>query len=286
MKQRSPEWFAARVGRVTGSNVGAILGCDPYRGPENILRAMVRSHHGVESEFKGNVATDWGTANEDTAQFEYTMETGNEVMECSFFTYEGWLGASPDGLISSKRVLEIKCPFGKRNDNPVVFKTIEEQPHYYAQMQIEMICTGTDSCDFFQWTPHGAKLETIHLSNYWLEINLPKLKAFHELYLSELDNKDHLEPIRKVIDTPDALLLLSEYNDLSEAINQASERKKEVLEQLRKMSGERNALVCGRKLTRVERKGPVKYAEIVKTELPHLDLELHRGEPSISWKLT
>ena len=285
MIQRSPEWFAARVSRVTGSNVGAILGCDPYRGPKDVMRAMVRAYHGSESEFKGNIATEWGVANESNAQFEYTVETGNEVEECGFFTYQDWLGASPDGLVLGG-VLEIKCPFGKRHQNPVVFKTIEEQPHYYAQMQIEMLCTGTDSCDFFQWTPHAVKLETVQLSNYWLEINLPKLKAFHELYLLEVNNKDHLEDVRKVIDGPDAMMLLCEYNELLDAIARTEARRKEVLEELIELSGEKSSIICGRKLTKVERKGSVKYAEIVKTELPHLDLELHRGKPSTSWKLT
>lgn len=286
MEQRSPEWFAARVGRVTGSNVGAILGVDPYRDANDVMRAMVRSYHKAESEFKGNIATEWGVANEDSAQFDYTIFTGNEVIECSFFTYRNWLGASPDGLVGLDRVLEIKCPFGKRRDTPPVFKSLEEQPHYYAQMQIEMLCTGRPKCDFWQWTPNGEELIEVDLDGDWLEENIPKLIIFYERYLTERDNPDHLEPKRKVIDNLDANILVHEFEDLKEAIDLATERKKEVMEELIKLAGDKSALICGRKLTRVDKKGSVKYAEIVKTELPHLDVELHRGKPSTSWRFT
>jgi len=286
MEQRSPEWFAARVGRVTGSNVGAILGVDPYRDANDVMRAMVRSYHKAESEFKGNIATEWGVANEDTAQFDYTMFTGNEVIECSFFTYEDWLGASPDGLISLDTVLEIKCPFGKRKDMPPKFKTLKEQPHYYAQMQIEMLCTGRSTCHFWQWTPNGEKFIGVSRDQEWLDENLPVLKKFYERYLTERDNPDHLEPERKVIDNLNANILVHEYEDLCEAYDRVGARKKEVLAELIKLAGDKSALICGRKLTKVERKGSVKYAEIVKTELPHLDVELHRGKPSTSWRFT
>ena len=79
MDQRSEEWFAARKGRLTASSIGAVMGLDPYRGPEDVLRAMVRDHHGAESEFTGNVATEYGKFHEEGALFEYTLETGIEV---------------------------------------------------------------------------------------------------------------------------------------------------------------------------------------------------------------
>jgi len=286
MDQRSPEWFAARVGRVTGSNVGAILGIDPYRDANDVMRAMVRSYHKAESEFKGNVATEWGVANEDNAQFDYTIFTGNEVIECSFYTHDDWLGASPDGLVGLDKVLEIKCPFGKRNDAPPVFKTLEEQPHYYAQMQIEMYCTDRFKCDFWQWTPNGEQLIELERNEEWLAVNLPELKKFYQRYLTERDNPDHLEPERRTIDNVGANVLVHEYEDLCEMADKLKARKQEVFDQLVKLAGDKSALICGRKLTKVERKGSVKYAEIVKTELPHLDLDLHRGKPSTSWRFT
>ena len=66
-EQRSPEWFAQRKGRVTGSVAGAILGLNAHQSPDAILRRMVREYHGLESEFTGNIATEYGQLNEPMA---------------------------------------------------------------------------------------------------------------------------------------------------------------------------------------------------------------------------
>ena len=99
MEQRSPEWLSARVGRVTGSVAGAILGHAPYATRDDILRRMVRDYHGAESEFQPNIATDYGTINEDGALIDYRMETGNDVELVGFIEKDEWAGCSPDGLI-------------------------------------------------------------------------------------------------------------------------------------------------------------------------------------------
>lgn len=288
VKQKSTEWFKKRVGRVTGSNAGAALGINPYKSPEDLIRQMVREYHGREREFVSNVATEWGSFNEDGAQAEYIMETGNAVMECGFFVHpeHDWLGASPDGLVSDNGLIEIKCPFGQRDKNPPQFKTAEQQPHYYAQMQIEMACAEKIWCDFYQWAPNGSELERIERDDKWLAWAIPELKAFHELYLSELDNPDHLSPKRVEIETLEADRLVQEYEELADAIDRASERKKEVLNRLVEMAKGRDALVCGHKLTKVERKGSVAYAKALKQLAPNADLEKWRGKPSHSWRFT
>lgn len=227
-KQRTTEWFEKRKGRVTGSNIGAILGLNPHKSADDVLREMVREHHGYEREFQGNVATEWGNFNEDGAQSEYEMETGNHVQETGFHVHPeyDWLGASPDGLVDVDGVVEIKCPFGKKNDEAPVFKTAKEQEHYWAQMQIEMACTGTNWCDFYQWAPNGSALERVEFAPEWFESILPELKAFYDRYLSELDNPDHLTAKRKEINTATADKLLTEYDELSDSIDYAKQRQK------------------------------------------------------------
>lgn len=285
MKQQSKQWFEARKGRVTDSVVGAILGIAPYMTREEALRSMVRSYHGAEREFIGNIATEWGNTNEETARWEYELETGNTVKEAGFDRYEDWLGASPDGYVGDDGLLEIKCPFGIRKDEPPVFKSIEDQPHYYAQIQIQLHVTGREWCHFWQWTQHGTKLETVNYDQAWIDENLPKLRQFYAEYLSELDNPEHLEPLRKEINTEETRRLVDEYDQLSEAIDNATERKKEVLAELVKASGEKNALVWGKKLTLTERVGSVSYAKVVKDHCPDVDLEQYRGKPSKFWGL-
>jgi exodeoxyribonuclease (lambda-induced) len=286
MKQGTAEWFAARKGRVTGSVAGAILGLNPYMTPHDVMRRMVRDYHGAESEFKGNIATEYGSFHEAGAAIEYTMETGNQVTECGFYVHPDydWLGASPDGLINKSGIIEIKCPYGKRNGGE--FKTIEEQPHYYAQIQVELFCAEKDLCSFYQWSAHGTNLERIMRSDLWFDENLPTLKAFYDEYLIEIDNPDHLEPKRKETESIPAMHLLEEYDDLSDAIEVATARKKQVLEDIVALAKGVDSTVCGRKLTQVERVGAVAYAKVVKDHLAKLDLEPYRGKSSSFWKLT
>ena len=129
LKQGSEEWFNARKGRITGSRVGAILGLSPFANRDDVMREMIREHFGYEREFKGNVATDWGSEHESTAIAQYERETGNLVISTGFFAYEDMLGASPDGLVLDNGLVEVKCPYSKK------IKPLSEQPHYIAQVQ-------------------------------------------------------------------------------------------------------------------------------------------------------
>jgi len=286
IKQGTKAWLQQRVGRVTGSNVGAVLGVNPYKTPDDVIRQMVRDYHGADPEFKGNAATSWGSFNEEGAQAEYTMETGNAVEECGFFAYGGWLGASPDGLLEDGGVIEIKAPYGQRDKNPTVFKTAEEQPHYWAQMQIEMYCTSSTWCHFYQWAPHGSLLETVHIDNAWLQWAIPTLKEFYEHFLEEIDNPDHLAPKRPEINTLHAEKLVSEYSELQDAIERATQRKKEILDSLILLAGEKNADICGKKLTLVKSQGRVNYKKMTKTLNPNADTQPYISYTNPYWRIS
>lgn len=289
IEQRTPEWYAARKGRVTASNVGAILGLAPYRNADDVLRAMVREYHGAEREFTGNAATEWGTANEALARAAFELEYGVTVEPASFVLHpeHDWLGASPDGYVGTgNEIIEIKCPYGLRNDTVPFFKPYTEQPHYYAQMQVQLACTCAKKCYFYQWAPHDDWLGTVYVDDQWWAENFPKLEAFYQRYLSEIDNPDHLKPKRKEVETVDAKRLLQEYDDTLEIIDRATERKKELLAKFVKMTGGQDGLICGRKLTKVVSQGSVSYAKVVKEHCPNVDLEPYRGKASESWRLT
>lgn len=285
-EQRTEGWHEQRVGRVTGSVVGAILGLAPYMTRADVLRSMVRAYHGAEREFTGNVATQWGTANESGAVVDYELETGNSVQDAYFVPFDDWLGASPDGYIGDDGLLEVKCPFGIRQQENPAFKSISEQPHYYAQIQIQLYCCGRSWCDFWQWTPHGTNLERVDYDPDWINENLPALRQFHAEYLSEIDTPEHLEPLRVAVNTLDAKRLIEEYDQLREAVSNATERQKEVQAELVKLAGDRNADIWGRKLTKVKKDGSISYAKAVKDLAPDADLEPYRGNPSEFWKLT
>jgi putative phage-type endonuclease len=185
MEQRSEEWFKVRQGRVTGSAVGAILNLSPFSNEKDVMRRMVRDWHGAPREFIGNFATDWGVANEAGAISQFEMSFGVTVEKCGFYEYEDWLGASPDGLVGAAGLVEVKCPFGLRNNPKPVFKTAKMQPHYYAQMQVQLYVTNRSVCYFYQWAPNGDDLEIVKFDKGYLDTIQKPLKMFYEQYLIE-----------------------------------------------------------------------------------------------------
>lgn len=282
MEQRSEEWFAARKGRVTASMVGAILGHSPNLTRAGAMRRMVRDAHGAEPEFTGNIATEYGTYNEDGAVSEYEMETGNKVQKVGFIPAEDWAGCSPDGLINDDGGLEAKCPFGKRKGGDLA--PLADQPHYYDQVQFSLWVTGRKFWHFYQWTPHQSKLECVLPDQAWRDENLPRLRQFHAEYLAE-DPAEHLEPRRVEIDTLEAARIIAEYDQLTEAIENAEARKKELLAEMVRQAGDRDASFAGRKLTKIVKQGSVSYAKALAKYAPNADLEPFRGKPSSYWLL-
>jgi putative phage-type endonuclease len=282
MEQRSEGWHGQRKGRITGSIVGAFLGHSPYMTKAQAVRSMVRSYHGAPSEFVGGPHIDWGVNNEDGAIWQFEMETGLTVEKCGFFTYEDFAGASPDGLIGDDAIFECKAPYSKRNGGE--FKSIDDQLHYYDQLQMEMLATGRNLAYFYQWAPHSTKLEMVEYSQSWYDNYMPVIRQAYAEYLSELDNPEHLEPLRRELNTLEAKRVLEEIDQLREAEEQAKERRKELEADLVLMAGSQNANVWGRKLTLIERKGNVQYAKV--PELKGVDLEPYRAKSSEYWKLT
>ena len=290
IEQRSPEWFKARKGKITGSQVGAILGVNPYKKPADAMREMVRSFHNAPSEFSGNTATEWGTANEASATQQFEMfHSIAPVIETGFHIHpeHDWLGASPDGLLDENGVIEIKCPYGQREKNPPTFKTLAEQPHYQAQIQIELFCTGREFCEFYQWAPFGDLKETEQFNQLWIDENLPKLKAFHDAYLveRELPNAQrYLEPKHTEVSDTFVIDLVTRHSELSEQIKALEVLKKDLFAEIVERCGEKESEINGHKLTLVERKGSIDYKKV--PELKGVDLESYRKAGSSYWKLS
>jgi putative phage-type endonuclease len=283
-EQRSPAWYAARKGRVTGSEVGAILGYSPFQKAEDVMRRKVREWHGAEPEFTGNIATQWGTMHEPGALVEYEMETGRKVISTGFYEFEEWLGASPDGLVDNDGLIEVKCPFRLRNEENPDFRSAKDQMHYWAQMQIQMHVTHRAWCDFYQWAPNGTALERVPYAPGFIASAFPKLIAFWRQYLVERENPgDHIAAAILEITSPAASQLMAEYDDTCREIAEAEKRKRELIDRMVEMTGGADAKIAERSLTLVRKAGAISYAKAIKELAPNADLEKWRGQPSEYW---
>ena len=102
-----------------------------------------------------NEAMKWGSMCEDHAVATYI-----NGMPCKKFEKTGlwvtrdrngaaWLGVSPDGIVDSDTVVEIKCPY--MGGNPFPYRKVPAL--YVPQCQLKMYSTDTQKCHFVCWTP-------------------------------------------------------------------------------------------------------------------------------------
>lgn len=113
-EQGSEAWLAARKGCITGSRFKDCRDKLKSGGPSKACIAYAqdtareRAGGSAPAKFQ-NAAMRVGTEQEPLARMAYERITGNLVEEVGFFTTEdGMFGLSPDGLIDSDGVLEIK----------------------------------------------------------------------------------------------------------------------------------------------------------------------------------
>lgn len=284
-----------RSKRITASICGAILGNNPWMTRDDAMRSLVRDALGAEREFKGSPPTEWGNANEAGALLEFQMETGLTVTPAKFTVPEddeGIFGCSPDGWTSDGYGIETKCPFGLRKtpEAPAPFKSINEQLHYFDQCQFSMFVTGRKLWHFFQWCPVDTAHVVVEADQVWRDQSLPILRQFHAELIATINDPDlsaeHLAPLRVVIDTPDAARMLREWDELTIQLELATERKRDLLNDIVALAGEKNALVAGRKLSLVEKAGSVSYAKAIRALCPDAPLEKWRGNPTSFWKVS
>jgi putative phage-type endonuclease len=166
--QRSPEWFALRLNRITASEVASCLyeneytlqkyietfnaqhkykkfdgkkGCNPYQDEF----AFILNKCQLGAGFSNNPATLWGKKYEEIANNIYKRIRNCDVIEFGLLPHSrlSWLGASPDGITPDGVMLEIKCPSRRKIDNIPPF-------YYYAQVQIQLETCNLEECDFLQ----------------------------------------------------------------------------------------------------------------------------------------
>jgi len=156
MEQRTEEWFAARLGKVTASRVADVLA--KIKSGESASRKNYKMELVVQrltnkaGESFTNAAMEWGTEQEPFARMAYEAHTGTFVKEEGFVdhpTIEGF-GCSPDGIVG-EGLIEIKCPNTANHIETVLENKAPSK--YIPQMQCQMAVTGAKWCDFVSFDP-------------------------------------------------------------------------------------------------------------------------------------
>jgi len=153
--QGTPEWLAARAGRVTASMISNVL-MKPetagFRDYQAQLVAEILTGKPQGSDYT-NIHMQFGSETEPLARSAYEAETGfsvDEVGLCIHPTIER-AGASPDGLVGNSGLVEIKCPKVATHLAYLIAGVVPAG--YKNQMMWQMACTGLDWCDFVSFRP-------------------------------------------------------------------------------------------------------------------------------------
>jgi len=198
MPQGSPEWLAARAGKVTASRINDVMASKTtaaYRDYRAQIVAEILTGQPQESGFT-NAAMQWGTEQEKFARAEYEMACDWTVDEIGIVlhpTIERG-AASPDGLVSTNGLVEIKCPKTATHLQTLVDK---KQPRQYEnQMLWQMACTGREWCDFVSYDPRLPEDLQLFVHRFDRDDKrIEEIEAAVTQFLSEVD--EMIDNIRK-----------------------------------------------------------------------------------------
>lgn len=157
IEQGTPDWFAARCGKVTASRISDVIartktGYSASRATYMGQLIAERLTGVVVDGFKSE-AMQWGTDHEAEARSVYEMFTGFSIVQTGFVIHPAYpmSGASPDGLVAKDGLVEIKCPNTATHIETLLGGTIPKK--YMSQMMWQMACTDRKWCDFVSYDP-------------------------------------------------------------------------------------------------------------------------------------
>lgn len=193
MDQRSPDWFKARLGKVTASRVADVAaktkaGVSASRSNymaqlicERLTQTVAEGYTSAEMQ--------WGTDQEPYARAAYSAKIGELVEEVGFIDHPtiAGAGASPDGLVA-EGLVEIKCPNTSTALDWILSGKVPGK--YLTQMQWQMACTSRPWCDFVSYDPRLP--ENLRLLVIRVDRDEERIKELEQEvieFLRELDDK-------------------------------------------------------------------------------------------------
>ena len=157
MEQRTAEWYAIKLGKVSASRVADIMartksGYSASR-KSYMVELLCERLTGQNAEHFESAAMKWGTDTEPLARSAYEANHGVMIEEVGFLEHPTipMFGASPDGLIGKEGGIEIKCPNTATHIEYLTGGSIDSK--YIYQMMTGMMCTGRKWWDFVSYDP-------------------------------------------------------------------------------------------------------------------------------------
>lgn len=187
-EQRSPEWFGARLGRLTGSRAADMLatiktGEAAARRDLRVQLACERLTQTLQEDVFVNAAMQRGIDMEPAAFAAYEALTGDVARRTGFLAHDTLaIGCSLDGHVGDfEGIVEMKCPKSATHLKYLRAKTAPAE--YLHQITHNLWVSGAQWCDFLSFDdrfPAGLQtfLVRVHRTEVDLDGYIKKAMAF------------------------------------------------------------------------------------------------------------
>lgn len=201
MEQHSPEWWAARCGKVTASRIGDLMARNQPRKGQLVGDWSAKRQHyldekvaeivtGKPRDRKKVASLDHRLELEPKARRAYEFYRNTEIALVGFVEHPTIprCGASPDGLLGDDGCVEIKCPDSETHINTWLGKVVDHG--YILQIQFGMACTGRQWWDFVSFDPNMPEEGKLYVQRVNRDdLLIHKIESTVIEFLAEVDHK-------------------------------------------------------------------------------------------------
>lgn len=183
MQQGTPEWLAMRAGKFTGSRFADLMATTrsgPSASRTNLIVTLaLEILTGEPEQTYQNDAMRRGTELEPFARGAYEAHTGELVEQVAFIEHPTmpYVGVSPDGLLGSDGLIEIKCPASQAK-HLAALRDGSHAAEYRWQIQGQLWVTGRQWCDAVSYDPRFP--EGLQLAIHRVERDEKAIKALQD----------------------------------------------------------------------------------------------------------
>ena len=202
MEQRSPDWYAARLGKATASRIADIVaktktGYSTSRA-NYLAELLCERLTGVTAESYVSPAMQWGTDKEQEALSLYEFRADETLEPVGFVDHPtiAMSGASPDGLVGDRGLVEVKAPLTATHLDTLLGRSVPGR--YQTQIQWQLACTGRAWCDFVSFDPRlPGNMRLVVRRLHRDDLGIAELENGARHFLAELEAK--LEEINEAV---------------------------------------------------------------------------------------
>lgn len=275
-----------RVGSITGSRLGKLLGLSTFGGPEDLMREMVREHFGAEPEWQDNPTVEYGRKWESWAVEKYEAERGVFIHSAQVYVQHPefpWIGITPDGLVDVDGGVEIKVPYRAN------YVHISQRPGYEAQCRLLAEVKRLAWVDFVVGRPDLPPDQQLWVSRVyhdpdWFPSVLPKIVEFRNRYLAIIADpeaaKPYLEPLQDVRTDPEWMDAAIVFQEAKATLAAAEAEVETARKALIDLADGKTSVGGGVRVQVSTRTGAVDYAKLTKKYAPDADVEAFRKASS------